>query len=120
MPPGVAAHLRACDLLLQPYADGVSSRRTSVIAGLANRVPVVTNLGALSEPLWASAGAAVVPGPDPAALAAAAAAVLVLPPESRLALAARGAELNRTEFAVERTIARLRDPGPTPAGTTRR
>ena len=35
-------------------------------AGLANRVPVVTNLGALSEPLWASAGAAVVPGPDSA------------------------------------------------------
>ena len=118
LPPAeVAAHLRACDLLLQPYPDGVSSRRTSVMAGLANRVPVVTNLGALSEPLWAaSTGATVVPGPDPAALAAAAVEVLALPSESRLALGARGAELYRSEFALERTIARLRQPGPTSVG----
>ena len=116
-PVAVAAHLRACDLLLQPYPDGVSSRRTSVMAGLANRVPVVTNLGALSEPLWATTtGAQVVPGPDPAALAAAAVEVLALPSESRLALGARGAELYDGEFTLGRTIARLRDPGTTPAG----
>ena len=95
LPPAeVAAHLRACDLLLQPYPDGVSSRRGSVMAGLANRVPVVTNLGALSEPLWAaSTGVAVVPGPDPTALTAATVEVLALSPENRLALGARGAEL---------------------------
>ena len=69
------------------------------MAGLANRVPVVTNLGALSEPLWAaSTGATVVPGPDPAALAAASVEVLALPSESRLALGARGAELYFSEF----------------------
>jgi hypothetical protein len=113
----VAAHIRACDLLLQPYADGVSSRRTSVMAGLANRVAVVTNLGALSEPLWAMAtGVAVVPGPDPAAIAAAAVGILALPSESRHALGARGAELYRREFTVERTIARLRESGPMPVG----
>jgi len=114
----VAAHLRACDLLLQPYPDGVSARRTSVMAGLANQVPVVTNLGALSEPLWAmSKGVAVVPGPDPAALTAATVDVLALSPESRLALGARGAELYFSEFTLERIIARLRDPGPRPART---
>jgi len=116
-PAGVAAHLRACDILLQPYPDGVSSRRTSVMAGLANRVPVVTNLGALSEPLWAtSTGVAVVPGPDPTALAAAAVEILALPAEGRLALGARGAELYFSEFTLERTIARLRQPGPTSDG----
>jgi glycosyltransferase involved in cell wall biosynthesis len=122
LPPAeVAAHLRACDLLLQPYPDGVSSRRGSVMAGLANRVPVVTNLGNLSEPLWAtSTGVTVVPGPDPAALAAAVVEVLALPSESRLALAARGAELYRSEFSIERTIARLHDPGHSPAGPTHR
>jgi len=110
-PVEVAAHLRACDLLLQPYPDGVSSRRTSVMAGLANRVPVVTNLGALSEPLWAaSTGVAVVPGPDPAALATAAVEFLALPSEGRLALGARGAELYFSEFTLERTIGRLRQP----------
>jgi len=111
-PAAVAAHLRACDLLLQPYPDGVSSRRGSVMAGLANRVPVVTNLGALSEPLWTtSAGATVVPSPDPAALAAAAVEILALPSESRLALGARGADLYFSGFTLERTIARLRYPG---------
>ena len=117
----VAAHLRACDLLLQPYPDGVSSRRTSVMAGLASRIPVVTNLGALSEPLWAtSTGVAVVPGPDPAALTAAAVAILALSPENRLALGARGAALYFSEFTLERTIARLRDSEPAPAGPTPR
>jgi len=120
-PVEVAAHLRACDLLLQPYPDGVSSRRTSVMAGLANRVPVVTNLGALSEPLWAAAaGVTIALGPDPAALAAAAVGVLALPSEGRLALGARGAELYRSEFALERIIGRLHDPGPTPVGSTHR
>ena len=118
-PVVVAAHLRACDLLLQPYPDGVSSRRTSMMAGLANRVPVVTNLGGLSEPLWAaSTGVAVVPGPYPAALTAAAVEVLALSPENRLALGARGAELYFREFTLERTIERLRNPGCTPADPT--
>jgi len=120
-PGGVAAHLRACDLLLQPYPDGVSSRRTSVMAGLANQVPVVTNLGALSESLWAaSTGVVVVPGPDPTALAAAAGEVFTRSPENRLALGARGAALYFSEFTLERTIERLRDHGPTPVGTNRR
>ena len=78
-PAAVAAHLQACDVLLQPYADGVSSRRGSVMAGLANRLPVVTNLGALSEPLWAeTSGAMVVSRPDPVALAYASVEVLAL------------------------------------------
>jgi glycosyltransferase involved in cell wall biosynthesis len=120
-PAGVAAHLRACDILLQPYPDGVSSRRTTVMAGFANQVPVVTNLGALSEPLWAtSTGVTVVPGPDPTALTAAAVEILALSSACRLALGARGGELYRSEFAVERIIARLHDPGSTPAGPTRR
>ena len=43
----------ACDLLVQPYPDGISSRRTSAMAGLALGVPVVTTTGHLTEPLWA-------------------------------------------------------------------
>ena len=120
-PVEVAAHLRACDILFQPYPDGVSSRRTSVMAGLANRVPVVTNLGALSEPLWAtSTGVTVAPGPDPTALAVAAAEVLALSSEGRLALGARGAELYFSEFTLEQTIERLRQPGPTSDGKIHR
>ena len=36
LPAGeVSAHLAACDLLLQPYPDGASCRRTSLMSGLA-------------------------------------------------------------------------------------
>jgi glycosyltransferase involved in cell wall biosynthesis len=105
----VATHLRACDLLLQPYPDGVTSRRTSVMAGLANGVPIVSNLGFLSEPLWAIApGIAVAPGPDPIQIAAAARGVLALSPLARAEMEEKAAELYRRTFSVEHTIARLR------------
>jgi glycosyltransferase involved in cell wall biosynthesis len=56
-PSQIAVQLAACDVLVQPYHDGVSSRRTSVMAGLALGVPTVTNEGALTEPLWRPSGA---------------------------------------------------------------
>ena len=56
-PPDVAAALRACDLLVQPYPDGVTTRRTSVMAGLANGVPIVATDGALTEAVWRETGA---------------------------------------------------------------
>jgi glycosyltransferase involved in cell wall biosynthesis len=56
--PGVVAeHLAACDLLVQPYIDGVSSRRTSAMAGLALGLPILTTTGELTEPVWAASQA---------------------------------------------------------------
>jgi glycosyltransferase involved in cell wall biosynthesis len=49
---GLAAHIAACDVLLQPYPDGITSRRTTAMAGLYARVPVVTTEGKLSERFW--------------------------------------------------------------------
>lgn len=46
------AHIAACDVLLQPYPDGVTSRRTTAMAGLFSRVPVVTTQGKLTERFW--------------------------------------------------------------------
>jgi glycosyltransferase involved in cell wall biosynthesis len=103
----VSIHLRACDLLVQPFPDGVSSRRTSAMAGLANGVPVVTNLGPLSEPVWAGGAVAAAPEPDPSAVAALA-ADLANDPKARAELGRRGANLYRETFALEQTIARLR------------
>ena len=60
----IPEYLRACDLLVQPYPDGVSSRRTSVMAALANGVPVVTTLGHLSEPIWEDGPVATAPAGD--------------------------------------------------------
>jgi glycosyltransferase involved in cell wall biosynthesis len=45
-------HLSACDLLIQPYPDGVSTRRGSFMAGISHGRALVTTIGVLSEPLW--------------------------------------------------------------------
>jgi glycosyltransferase involved in cell wall biosynthesis len=54
----VSVHLQACDLLVQPYIDGVSSRRGTMMAALAHGIPTVTTTGRLTERLWQSSGAA--------------------------------------------------------------
>jgi glycosyltransferase involved in cell wall biosynthesis len=51
-PGAVAEHLLAADVLYQPYLDGISSRRTSAMAGLALGVPIVTFRGEATEPIW--------------------------------------------------------------------
>lgn len=106
----LCAALRACDLVVQPYPDGVTTRRTSVMAALANDVAVVTSSGALTEPVWRESRAvALAAAGAPAALAAAVTRVLKDPAE-RLALAKRGRDLYDEAFALDRTVdALLRD-----------
>ena len=53
----VSRYLQACDLLVQPYPDGVSSRRSTVMACLAHGRAVATTAGRLTEPVWSGAGA---------------------------------------------------------------
>jgi len=103
-----AAALRACDVLLQPYPDGITTRRTSAMAGLANGVATVTSSGALTEPVWAETGAVkLAPVGDPPAFACAIDALL-RDPVAREALARRGAEVYATRFSMPHTIAILR------------
>jgi glycosyltransferase involved in cell wall biosynthesis len=115
-PDEVSRHIGACDLLLQPYPDGVSSRRTSVMAALALGRPVVTTSGWLTEPLWSDSQAVVlVPAGDAGALAAAGAALLG-DPERAARLGSRARALYQSRFDVRHTIDALRAPaGPTPA-----
>ncbi|RKH12134.1 hypothetical protein D7V97_09285 [Corallococcus sp. CA053C] len=106
-PEAVAAHLRAADLLLQPYPDGVSARRSSAMAGLGLGLPMVTNLGHLSEPLWRESRAvALEDGTSPAALLALAEDLLEHG-EKRRALGERAARVYREHFALEHTVAHL-------------
>ena len=55
----VSLHLAACDVMLQPYPDGASSRRGGLMAALAHGKPIVTTSGTLTESLWAETGAVV-------------------------------------------------------------
>jgi hypothetical protein len=52
----ISVRLQACDLLVQPYPDGVTTRRTSVMAALANAGAVVTSDGPLTEHVWRESG----------------------------------------------------------------
>jgi glycosyltransferase involved in cell wall biosynthesis len=47
----VAARLASADIFLAPYVDGVSSRRTALMAALQHALPVVGTDGASTDPL---------------------------------------------------------------------
>lgn len=51
-PQGLADALSACDVVVQPFEDGVSARRGSVIAALALGVPIATTSGTTTEAIW--------------------------------------------------------------------
>jgi hypothetical protein len=48
-PGALSIHLQACDVFLQLYPDGASTRRGSLMATLAHGKPVVTNRGRHTE-----------------------------------------------------------------------
>jgi hypothetical protein len=107
-PQAVASALRACDVLLQPYPDGITTRRTSVMAGLKNGVATVTTAGELTEEVWQETGAvALVPAGDAGAFANKTAALLN-DATARRELGARGAATYEARFSMARTIASLR------------
>lgn len=104
----LATSLAACDLAVQPYPDGVNTRRGSTMANLALGVPVATNLGVHSEPVWEDGeGLSVARSPDAEALLAAAERLLA-DAALRRAVGARGAALYRRRFSLDRTIEALR------------
>jgi glycosyltransferase involved in cell wall biosynthesis len=51
-PTSLADHLAACDLLLQPYPEGLTARRTSLMASAALGLPIVASRGPLTESVW--------------------------------------------------------------------
>jgi glycosyltransferase involved in cell wall biosynthesis len=107
-PDEVSRHVSACDVMLQPYPDGVSTRRTSAMVSLLHGRPIVTTSGWLTEPLWRDSGAAVLlPPDDPAALGAAAAS-LVADEATRQTFSAHARALYDARFHVRHTIDALR------------
>jgi glycosyltransferase involved in cell wall biosynthesis len=108
LPPASAAlHLAVCDLLVQPYPDGITTRRTSAMAGLALGIPVVTNAGPLTEPVWLEEPALAV-APTASQLVDRAEALLS-DSASRARAGAAGRTLYTGRFSLERTLAALLD-----------
>lgn len=105
--------LQACDVLVQPYPDGVTTRRTSVMAGLANARPIVTCDGPLTEDVWRHTQCV--------ALAPSSTGIvetcreLLHDDAARAALAARALATYSSRFDLRHTIEEIRRPVPTDA-----
>ena len=105
-PQIVSQHLAACDCLVQPYADGISSRRTSAMAGLALGRPIVTTLGFLSEKTWQESKA--VRLVDSFSEMPTGIAELLADPQQRAELGRSAALLYAQCFDIQHTIEALR------------
>ncbi len=101
-------YLNVCDLFLQPYPDGITSRRTSAMACLALGRPVVSTRGHLTEALWETSGAVkLAPVSEPHAFASAALQLMNDPGERRR-LGRAGLRLYRDRFTLSSVSATLR------------
>jgi glycosyltransferase involved in cell wall biosynthesis len=105
----LSIYVSACDVMLQPYIDGVSSRRTSVMVALAHGVPIVTTVGEFTESLWAeSAAVSLAPAGDVTAFVNQTQALLT-DETKRLRLSAAARTLYEERFDVKRIITTLRE-----------
>lgn len=111
----VSAHLSACDLLVQPFPDGASTRRGSIMAGIALGVPVLSNVGGSSESVWLETGALALAGIEtmPQRIAA-----LLADPEQRETIGIAGQILYQQRFSLDRVVDTLRR-APGHAATTK-
>lgn len=107
-PDELSLAISSCEILLQPYPDGVTSRRTSMMAALAHARAIATTSGLFTEPLWEQSGAVVmIDAGDTRAFVSAVSELLEDPPRRcRYASAAKSLYANR--FDVRHTVEALR------------
>jgi len=107
-----ACWIKACDVMVQPYPDGVSTRRTSLMAALALGKATISNLGHLSDRFWeASSSLYLAAHADPCELVAAVSTVLN---DCRLRnqLQVDAARCYAERFSLERTLEELETMAP--------
>jgi hypothetical protein len=100
----IAALIGLCQVMMQPYPDGVTTRRSTMMACLSLNRAVVTNLGPLSDPLWAESRATrLVPPHAPLAMARAV-SQLLLDGKACSDLGKRGLDLYQSRFSWDHLI----------------
>jgi Glycosyl transferases group 1 len=104
--PQLSLHVQACDVMLQPYPDGITARRTTATALLAHGAAIVTTTGELSEALWGESGAVQLVARDPERLAGAVDALL-RNPDAQASARRRATELHQQVFSPHHTLAAL-------------
>jgi len=106
-PSELSSALAACDLMVQPYPDGVSTRRSSMAALLAHGSAIVTTNGIATEHLW-NQGRAVITAPvDDADQLLDSIRQMIASNELRRAYGRGAFELYDERFALRHTMASL-------------
>lgn len=100
--------IAACDLFVQPYPDGISSRRTSAMTCLASGRPVVTTRGHLTESLWTGSNAVVHSDVGDAASFVTSVERLLGDRDECRCIGDRGRQLYQELFSVEHIVSVLR------------
>lgn len=107
-PDELSSHIAACDLLIQPFPDGASTRRTSLMVGLSHAKPIVTTSNAATERVWMDfSPVGLAPSGDADAFVRILRELLSDPLErARMSQAAR--TLYQERFDISHTVAALR------------
>jgi glycosyltransferase involved in cell wall biosynthesis len=104
----ISRHISACDVMLQPYEDGVSGRRGSVMAALSHGVPIVTTMGKATEDCWVQSEAVKLTGVGDIKGIVEATQSLLADGEMRRLMSKLGSKLYRERFDIRNTISALR------------
>ena len=114
-PEELSTHIAACDVIMQPYPDGVTTRRTSFMAGLSHGKAIVTTTGHLTESLWSKTDAvALAPAGDAPAFAALLQGVCS-DPARRARMEAAARKIYSDRFDISHTLAALQPAAAKPA-----
>ena len=115
----LSRHLSACHVMLQPYEDGVSTRRGSMMAVLSHGVPVVTTAGRLTESIWAQSRAVVLTPPGDRAGVIERVGALLKDPDVRKAMTLSARALYDARFDIRHTLDALRTTSASAGDITR-
>lgn len=102
----IGFEIAQCKAMIQPYGDGINSRRGSAMAALCNHVPVITNRSFHTDEIWNDSNVCFAISDD---IEATIKGILdFISSQDRCeSVAAKGYELYQTYFAIERTIEKL-------------
>lgn len=100
-------YFNSCEFMLQPYPDGISSRRSSAMAALAHGKGIVSTFGLPTEPLWSESGAVVLNKPDAHDKTIDAVRQLLASPDDVARMAERSAKLYASRFAAHLSAEQL-------------
>jgi len=110
----LSAHISSCDVMIQPYPDGISTRRTSAMVSLVHGKPVVTTTGPLTEDFWAKSGAVAMTEPYRPDEFVRVVKTLLADRKRRLELSETGRKLYEEKFDIKQTVAALQAAWATP------